>query len=408
MTSDSAHAQTTTPANRSRLALFATVHLVILLAGVAWAMMRVRETAAEKQLPPLREKPIIVRPLYDRPEVISDDKLQKVLHHLRPRLRGPKPRINHVDHALRFWGYQATFQDPECLSGKEMRQLLTDHRDYSKKWGAKIPPLHVTSNYGLRTRVQEGLSTSSHVDHTVSTLAEIGTPSSFPIYTPTGETTFRALLEHAIRNFSLNQLEYEWTATVFALYMPTNREWQTTEGQWISFDRLAERIMRQEYLQGVCYGNHRLFSLTILVRVDEIEKILSPDTRRKCLEHLQEATRRLVKNISKEGYWDQNWEGSEWSESWNVTPALSRRILATGHALEWWAMAPKEVLPPDETIVSAAKWLSDEILKMSDEQVKTNYTFLTHAGRALALWRGKFPHEIYQPIPVKPKTGIKK
>ena len=36
-----------------------------------------------------------------------------------------------------------------------------------------------------------------------------------------------------------------------------------------------------------------------------------------------------------------------------------------------------------------------ELEKMDEVTVRKNYTFLTHAGRSLAMWRGEFPHELY-------------
>jgi hypothetical protein len=183
--------------------------------------------------------------------------------------------------------------------------------------------------------------------------------------------------------------------------MPAASEWQTTEGQWISFDRLADRIMRQKLLQGVCFGNHRLFSLVVLLRVDDQQRILSAEMRKRILNHLKAATQRLVRHQTPDGYWDRNWEGSEWEQSWNEQAPRSRRILATGHALEWWAMAPPEVLPEPKVIERAARWLTKTILEMTDTQISAGYTFLTHAGRALCLWRGRFPDQVYK-SPRKP------
>ena len=68
---------------------------------------------------------------------------------------------------------------------------------------------------------------------------------------------------------------------------------------------------------------------------------------------------------------------------------LGRELLATGHALEWWALAPEEILPPEDVIRRAAQWMVQEVLRMDDEAVRKNYTFLTHVGRGLALWRGR-------------------
>ena len=194
--------------------------------------------------------------------------------------------------------------------------------------------------------MQEGEWTSSHVDHTVACLAEVGTPTDFPVITAERETRFGEMIEHARRDFSLNQREYEWTAMVFALYMPTDSRWKTTEGQWISFDLLADRIMRQELTRGVCFGNHRLYSLALMLQVDDQQRIFSADMRRRVIGHLKAVTARLVRTQGKDGAWDRNWDGGRWNPTWNEQDARSRKILATGHALEWWAIAPEEVLPP--------------------------------------------------------------
>jgi len=384
---------------------FLIVNIAVAGAGVTWGVLRLREIEARKSLPELRAEPLEIRPRYNRPAVISDADLQKVLHKLRPRLRGPRPKINEVDHALRFWGVPAKFADRRCYSGREMLSILTDYRGFSQAWGKNTPSLLFDDPRapGVGLRTQEGNATASHVDHTVASLAEVGTPADFQLIVPgdqpdtVRDRSFRDMLLHAAKTFSLNQNEYEWSAMVFALYMPTDGEWQTTEGQWISFDRLADRIMRQKLLQGVCFGNHRLYSLVVLLRVDDRQRILSSDMRQRILAHLREATNRLVKHQSKEGYWDRNWEGSAWEERWNEQPPRSRRILATGHALEWWAMAPSEVLPEPKVIERAAGWLTKTILEMTDSQISAGYTFLTHAGRALCLWRGKFAYQVYKP-----------
>jgi hypothetical protein len=52
-------------------------------------------------------------------------------------------------------------------------------------------------------------------------------------------------------------------------------------------------------------------------------------------------------------------------------------------------MAPRESHPPRDTLVRAGQWLVATIEEMSDDTIAANYTFLSHAGRALALWRGK-------------------
>ena len=117
---------------------------------------------------------------------------------------------------------------------------------------------------GVEFVVGAGKTKNSHVDHTMACLAEVGTPLSFPVVTAERELTYRSILEFSLIEFSLNQLEYEWSALTFALFINAegpDSSWRTSEGQLISFDVLARRIMRQEQPQGVCFGNHRLHGL---------------------------------------------------------------------------------------------------------------------------------------------------
>lgn len=368
----------------------ATIILLPALLVIPWwrSQSLARPPRAVQWLP----QPTAVQPQYNYPVVISDEQLTAVLDKLRPRLRGGQPKINHVDHALRFWGSEARFADPECLSGAEMRAILTDHRRFASAWGKAARPLLVSRPVGLAVRTQQGNATASHVDHTLGTLAECGTPLDFPIIGPERRGTVRDLLDQTLASFQLNQHEYEWTALVFALYARDGSPWYTDEGERIDFNRLADRLMRQPYIHGVCFGNHRLFTLTMLLRLDDSKHLLSSDCRAAIHAHLAEATRRLVSTQSPEGFWDRNWYNSAAEVRDEVLlNAASRRFLATGHALEWWAMAPADLHPPREVLARAGQWLAREVLLLDDKQVDEQYTFLTHVGRALSLWRGHFP-----------------
>ncbi|EDL57000.1 hypothetical protein [Gimesia maris] len=381
--------------SKLKLAGFLCFHLLLAGVVISWGALRFQNWEQQKQLPELRLNPLSVTPQYNRPEIVSDEDLVKVLNRLRPQFRGKSPRINHVDHALRFWGIEAEFDDSRSLSGIEMRDILLDHRRFGDVWGKKTDPLLVHNQYGVRPRVQEGLATSSHEDHTLATLAEVGTPADYPVVTSEGETKLSAMIEETMRSFTLNQVEYEWSSVVFALYFNTARDWMTTEGQYINFDLISERIMRQPPVKGVCYGNHRLHALVILLRVDEQTSILTKAGREKIVKYLQGITSLLVKNQSEEGFWDKNWDGRplDLASEKKFTP-VARRVLATGHAMEWWSLAPPEVLPPDETLQKAGHWLVETIQQMPESEIQGSYTFLSHAGRALALWRGKFPFQV--------------
>lgn len=386
--------------SQSLVVFLAVQALTASACGVAWWLRPAAEDFTRHE-PLLHNQPAEVAPRYDVPAVISDEQLTRVLTKLRPRFPQNQPKINHVDHALRFWGADVEFADPAFLSGPEMRRLLTDHEAFRTAWGPKTRPLLQPKDHGVAVRTQQGDATASHVDHTLATLAECGTSLDHPIRLAGQSATMRDVLRQALTSFELNQHEYEWTVLALALYAEDGQPWYTPAGERIDFDRLVGRVIRQRYGQGVCYGFHRLYSLTVVLRLDDEKHLLSPAARADAVAHLAEATRRLAANQNAAGYWERNWQDLSVPANEDDTALggpLARRILATGHALEWWALVPEdlraELLPDQTVIVRAAQWLVSEIEAMDAKTVSDNYTFLSHAGRALALWRGTTPAEV--------------
>lgn len=383
-----------------------TVFLTVNLALIVLVILVASPNDEQPKLTPNIEA-LVINPLHDDPHIVSDTQLQRVLHRLRPAFRNGTTKLNTVDHALRLWTSQAAFEDPDCLSGTELLGLLTDHRQYQQHWGTTAKPFLLTntrfaSPY-IEFRTRSGPKSSSHVDHTLATLAESGTPLDYPVQTEDGELPLRAAFAFAFDRFRLNQAEYEWSALAFLHYLPHEKSWISNEGQRITWDMIAERLMRQTLTQGSCYGTHRIHTLTCILRVNEKHDILSKEGRRNVTSFLRDVTERLATTQHRDGYWTQGWPGEE-RDGASTRPALpiddrSQRILATGHTLEWWALAPEELLPDRDRIIKASQWLVTTIDEMSDAEVARAYTFLTHAGRALSLWRGKFPAEAYVPPP---------
>lgn len=384
------------PSNRQD-AFFVAAQVAVVLLLVSFVPWRAKAVNIRSGMPAINIHPRVVRPQYDYPFVVSDQQLADVLSKLHPKFSQRPTKINYIDHALRMWGAQVEFGDGS-YSGQQMLQLLLDHDAFGEVWGHGRPLLHRTAN-GIAVTTQEGRSSVSHVDHLMGTLAEIGVPLSYPVHTSEGDAAVRGILENGLKSFRLNQREYEWTALTAAFYASSVDGWYTSEGQWVDFNTLAGRLMRQPQPEGVCYGQHRIYTLTILLRVDEqlreagTSGLLNEESRDLVTNYLLGMTQRLFHSQAVEGYWDGNWPDPDKPVPDPTTDAQSRRILATGHALEWWAMAPKKLHPPRASIVSAAQWLVREISEMDEVKVEKNYTFLTHAGRALALWRGVLPGE---------------
>lgn len=378
-----------------RVWCFLAAQPLVLATLAAVAVSGSREFDRAWQVPPLREEPLRIRPLYNCPDVVSDEQLRKALLKMRPRLSGPQTLLADVDHALRFWGPDAKFDDPQFVSGADLRGLLTDSRRFAELYGTQEPSALYDTPFGVCCRVKEGIATTSHTDHTLACLAEAGTPLSFPLFTAR-PTTYRAMIEQALHDFNPCQIEYEWSAKTFALFLPPTTHWPSVEGQTLSFDLLADRIMREELPSGVCYGTHRLFTLMAYLRLDEEQRILSPAMRARIEQFLKDANKRLVANQHPNGFWNGDWPFAPPTSSEPTRTSgdhLYFRIIVTGHALEYWALAPKQLQPPRKTVVAGANWILRTLETLSDEELRKNYSFLTHAVRALSLWRGREPFE---------------
>ena len=362
-------------------------------------------------LPQFNDAPRTIRPEYDNPFVVSDEQLRQVLAKTQPRFLKKPTKVNFIDHGIRLWGSQVEFSD-DSIDGPEMLNVLLDDREFRKKWGENAPALLRHTDTGIGVLTQQGRTTVSHVDHMMGTLAEIGVPLSKEVITRDGTGHVSDLLKDAVLNFQLNQREYEWTALAAAFYVVDASPWYSDEGQKIDFDTMAVRIMRQRQPLGVCYGQHRLYTLVMLLRIDEqirnesFTGLLSDSMVGRVKDYLFETTRSLYRTQSLEGYWDGNWPDTKLEIPDPSTDELSRRILATGHVLEWWAMAPDELHPPRESIVRGAQWLARVIVEMDQQQIEKNYTFLTHAARSLALWRGKFADEVELDYPSQSEQFI--
>ncbi len=390
---------------------FLALQVAVVAAAVVWGAHLSARLETERALPPLRAEPLAVDPLYDDPQVISDGDLKRMLARL-PLAgdRGTRSApIARIDHSLRLWGRRRPFADPAHLPSWEMQRRLLDHRQFALVYRGAQAPLLLddgdggSEDEGVRVRVGADDASASHVDHTLATLAEIGMPLSRPVRTELRETTLRSLLVGSLKSFSLNQAEVEWSALAYALFLPPASRWITSEGEEVSFDRLADRLMRAPPGDGACSANHRLHALVTFLRIDDLmanggeAAILTAGARRRITKFLQETTAAFVRHQHPDGFWNFDWPSAP-----PVAPEpteregdrSSDRIIATGHVLEWWALAPGEIQPPRPVVHAAARWLIDTVDRLEPAEIQRYNSFLTHAGRALALWRGQLPAEV--------------
>ena len=383
----------------SKLAGFLGVQLVTCAAfGASWLALapaqaeRLTEvvTGEIKFSPPKieRQKPLVIKPLYDDPEVVSDEELAAVLIQVQPQFSADNLRPNHVEHALRTWHVDAEFQDPSVMSGPDMRDLLLDHGRFLLSWGPDIAPLLEDRPTGVYVRWGHETGASVHHDHTLACLSEAGVPLDQPVRSPGRPNgTLKQMIEQAIYDFDLDERETEWSAMGFGLWLAPQKEWVNGHHRKLNFDMIARRQMRGHKTYGVCGGTHRVYSLMSLVRLDDEFDIMSDEVHAEAMKYLASVRDILMVTQFEDGHWPYNWPDGEAALKTPEDNDAYKDVIATGHHLEWLAIAPKELHPPHEQILKAADWIIKNTTSKIKKEILSNYTFYSHVGNALALWR---------------------
>ncbi|MEX1230900.1 MAG: hypothetical protein WEB58_11720 [Planctomycetaceae bacterium] len=380
--------------------------LVIAGWGTAWAFSSSanravpspedNSTASSSENIP-REQPLRITGLYDVPEMVSDADLAAVLSKIRPRFDQKKLKPNFVEHALRTWGVDAEFRDPAVMSGVAMRDFLVDHGKYLASWGNDVAPLLQDERDGVSIRWGRETGASVHHDHWLACLTEAGVSLTEPVFTPgRREMTIESVLHQSLLDFRLDERETEWSALAFGLWLPPIKQWTAQDGRVLSFDDLAARQLRGHNKFGVCAGTHRLYSLMVLVRLDDDFQILSPAVRENIIAHLKDIREILIVSQLPDGRWPDNWWAGKKAVAAPITSPLHEDVIATGHHLEWLSIAPKELHPPHEQIERAAKWIIETTKSQSFEAIQEKFTFYSHVGNALALWRQTRPADFWK------------
>lgn len=242
-----------------------------------------------------RDVPLRIAPLYDDPRVVSDSQLLAVLRRTVPRFEYTRLKPNFAEHALRAWSAEAHFSDPGVLSGADLRDFLINHARFVASWGEQIDALLVDTPTGISVRYGFDQCGSVHHDHALACLAEAGVPLSQPIFSPgRSGATLNTAFQESLRDFRLDEQEAEWSALLFALYLPSETRWRNRAGREISFDLLVKRLIRGDKRLGVCSGTHRVYTLAVLLRLDDEHQLLSSSARGDALRFLHDVRELLL------------------------------------------------------------------------------------------------------------------
>lgn len=342
----------------------------------------------------------VVTPLYNEPDLLSDTQLAAVLKKLIPRFSRSHLRPNLIEHALRTWGHSIEFQNADAISGTYMSEFLTDSARHLSSWDGKVRPLLEDTPDGVHIRFAEDTSASVHHDHALAALTEAGLKLDAPVFTTMRPLQLRHILDEALRDFRLDEQETEWSSMCFTLWLAPQEisQWHNGSGRTITLDMLADRLMRSHKRIGVCLGLHRVYTLTLMLRLNEHHsgKLLKPETVAAAEQFLTEVRDTIVASQWPDGSWNSQWsDGAECQHKFDPAEKMSRRVIATGHQLEWLAIAPRKFHPPRECVQKAVSWLVTNVEKTPQSEIDQNYTFYSHVARALCLWRGTSPAEFW-------------
>jgi hypothetical protein len=329
-------------------------------------------------------------------ESISDAVLGNILYRLRPTesalIRG---KVHALNHALRFWGASARFDQPQCRNGAELLSIILDDREYRRRFPG-AGPLLFDSDYGVAVWVADDLAAAPHTDKCLSVCAEIGIPLDRPVYTRRRTATVAALLSDSIARFQIDQKEVEWSAIAYSLYLPPQRKWVNHFQREFAFDDLAERLLKKEDGEGPCFGTHPLYALCHLLRVDDEHEILSPPLRDRIRGRLRAVSEKLAANQSRDGAWGSQWHLPPTGKPQVVDKsprAVQNALRVTGHHAEWLALAPQDTRPAAASLRAAMRYLTETLRTLPDQDFVEAYSPLSHAARALCLLSGIRPDE---------------
>lgn len=346
-----------------------------------------------------RKRPLRVEPLYDDPGVVSDAELRDVLDKVKPRFGRERLSPNHVEHALRAWGATIRFGEPGVMNGPDLVGYLTDYGRQLASWRGveQAEPLLIERPDGIDVNWGKRPGESVHHDHWLACLSEAGASLDTPIFGPRrrGDTLEDALQE-ALRDFDPNEKETEWSVMAFGFWLPPDHKaWINRDGRRIDFNLLAETEMRGAKRFGVCGGMHRVYSLMVLLRLDDEYRLLKPQVREAVYDHLRGVRDAIVLSQNEDGRWRSDWPNGESARKKPLDEPLYRQVIATGHQLEWLAIAYPDLQPPREVVQKAAHWAVETTRSTPQEQLLREYTFFSHVGNALALWRKTHPADAW-------------
>jgi hypothetical protein len=227
--------------------------------------------------------------------------------------------------------------------------------------------------------VEEG-----HDGQFLAAMAECGVPANAIVRTSRGERTIQEWLDSDCTRRAVLE-EPEFLATPFAIY------YRGHVSRVIGFrgycDDILDRLINSDTgSTGTCSGTHRLYSIAVLLNVNQSVPILTSASEEKGRRHLQRLGSQLHAIQHKDGAWRMDWaDDRPFTAPQDTIIRWGGDVQITAHHLEWIAVNPFETMD-DTTVLRALRFLDRCIGEASDRDISRDYCGYTHALRAMLLW----------------------
>jgi hypothetical protein len=232
----------------------------------------------------------------------------------------------------------------------------------------------------------------THRDQCLAAFAEFGIPLSQTIDSDSTVYEVRDVLADSIAEFNLKQQEASWTAIAYALYLPPISRWLNRYGEAYSFDDLTTNLLDRPLDESSCGGAHILEALTIILRADRREPILSVSTSKRLKDRLKAVVQVVTETQSADGSWSLGWamklreaEPRRGYGHWSPDDTPESRLLITGHMVEWFSYLPDDVSVDVGTIHSGIKWLDRRLGSVTTEELATAESLCPYVHAAIAV-----------------------
>jgi len=246
------------------------------------------------------------------------------------------------------------------------------------------------TDLGCRYRVALRRSEAGewHPGQVLSALAEAGIPLAQEVISSGRRFRVSDLVDECAAAFDFGE-DIEWRSVALALYRPQVQKWKTHTGESVSFDAITDELLRRTRARGsnenACWGTHALYVLAVFQSVDKNYPLWKERSWQQQVEAaLSDAADRLTQSQLADGSWDEHWELPSLTHG-GTTMDDMKRMLVTGHHLEWLALVSKELRPSERVLLAAGEFILKRASDLRSDQIIKQICPCSHGLRAFGL-----------------------